>query len=798
FLLFCLTAGCSAGREEGRQPLQIWFDRPASAWEETLPLGNGRLGAMPDGGVASETLVLNEISLWSGGPQEADREGAAEWLPQIRELIFAGRNDEAEALVNRYFVCQGEGTARARSAAKPYGSYQMLARLKLDYGFPQDAAYTGYRRWLDLTQAVASTTFTLDGTTYRREYFTDFASDVVVVRLSSDKKGMISVKAMLERQAAEIRPEGNELVLTGQLTGSPLQDGMKYMARLGAVTSGGTLSVSDEGLSVTGADEVVLLLSAATDYAGVPYAERAAGLLGTARKKRFTVMRRDHEAAYRRLFDRVRLQLPVDEASAQLPTDRRLAQFAAHPEDASFAALYYQFGRYLSISSTRPGLLPPNLQGLWANTFQTPWNGDYHTNINVQMNHWPVETGNLSELHLPLAELIKRMQAPGQKTAEVYYGARGWVAHSVTNLWGFTSPGENASWGATTSGAAWLSEHLWEHYAFTQDSAFLADVYPVMKGSAEFFLDMLYPEPTHGWLVTVPTTSPENTFRMASGATASICAGSTMDNQLVRDLFTHVIEAAGLLQVDRDFAAELASARDKLPPMQIGRHGQIMEWLEDYEETDPQHRHVSQLYGLYPSAQITPSGTPELAGAARRTLERRGDGSTGWSRAWKINFWARLGDGNHAYRILTYLLSPTGTVASEGGFSGGSYNNLFDAHPPFQIDGNFGGAAGIAEMLLQSHAGFIECLPAIPDHWTEGSFSGLCVRGGGQVSAEWKEGSLQHMSLLATASHSFRIKIPDGAVSYEASGSFQSAESDGQFVTVQLRKGEEIHLSWQY
>ncbi len=446
------------------------------------------------------------------------------------------------------------------------------------------------------------------------------------------------------------------------------------------------------------------------------------------------------------------------------------------------------------ISGTRENTLPLNLQGLWAHTIKTPWNGDYHLNINLQMNYWPSEVTNLPELHTPLKNLVAGMVPSGEKTARCFYGAEGWVAHMMTNPWYFTAPGEHASWGATNTGGAWLCEHLWEHYAFTQDRAYLEEVYPLLKGAAWFFLSSMIEEPKHGWLVTAPSSSPENAFYMPGSRTAvSACMGPTMDVQLVNELFGNTIRAARILGRDEAFVVELEQAVKKLPPMQISpKGGYLQEWLEDYEEVDIHHRHVSHLFGLYPSNQISVAETPELAEAARKTLERRGDAGTGWSRAWKINFWARLHDGNRAYRLLKNLLIP---VAVDGKIiynGGGTYPNLFCAHPPFQIDGNFGGCAGIAEMLIQSQAGYIELLPALPDSWKDGHFKGLCVRGGGVVDAFWKEGQIRQFTLTARADNLFRIKVPVGISQVLVND--KSADVEDGFIKVALKKGEEAKI----
>ncbi len=779
---------------------RIWFKEPAANWEATLPLGNGHIGMMPDGKITKETIVLNDITLWSGGFQDADNPEAAKYLPEIRNLLFEGKNDKAQELIFKTFVCKGAGSGHGKGSRVPYGSYEILGNLHLDFKTDTTAVPENYERSLNIDDAVAHTDFTLNGVRYRREYFTSFNGDVGVIRLSSGQKGKVSFTIRLDRpEKYETSAEGDILKMEGQLENGTDGKGMQYQVLATVRSREGSVSSIGKTIEVTGASEAVIYLSAGTNYKNPLFRMDTREKLISASTIKYERLKKAHQLHYQSYFNRVELNLPVNPEREKLTTPERLIAFAENPDDNGLVNLYFQYGRYLLISSSCAQILPPNLQGLWANTIQTPWNGDYHLNINVQMNHWPAEVTNLPEMHKPLVELTRNLVAPGTRTAKCFYGAEGWVSHMMTNVWGFTAPGEHPSWGATNTGGAWLCSHLWDHFDFNRDTSYLTDIYPVLKGSALFFLDMLVRDPKSGWLVTAPSTSPENAFLMpVTGKPVNICMGPTIDNQLIRELFGNTVKGAGILGIDTAFSRQLTSACEQLPPTRIGSDGRLLEWLEEYEEQDPHHRHISHLYGLYPGNQITPELTPELAEAARRSLETRGDGGTGWSRAWKINFWARLYNGNHAFTLLKNLLEPVFDTQFNYSDKGGTYPNLFCAHPPFQIDGNWGGCAGIAEMLLQSHDGFIHIIPAIPDQFRDGAFNGLRVRGGGTVAAKWKEKKLERVSLKADQTGDFKIKIPEYVKNLLVTINGKKAVflKTGSFLTVNLHKNDQMELKY--
>ncbi|MDD4516541.1 glycoside hydrolase family 95 protein [Massilibacteroides sp.] len=796
FFLVLFTACTNIDLQEKTK--SYFFDKPATIWEESIPLGNGRIGMMPDGGIAKERILLNEISLWSGSKQETDNPQASWYLPRIRQLLFEGRNDEAQELMYNTFVCKGEGSALGNGANAQYGSYQLLGYLNINYNHPDNSVLQEtYQRRLNLNTAISSIQYKQGGVNYTREAFTSFASDLGVVYLTADVSKILNFTISMDRpEHYAVSVEGNDLVMQGQLNNGTDGNGMKYRSRVRVILpKGGDLSAIDSTVSIKNASEAILLVSMCTDYYESDIETKTLSLLDQAARKSYAEMKKEHIEAYQRLYKRADLDLGSN-VRDDLPIDQRLAAFAKEGNDPALAALYFQFGRYLLISSTRENSLPPNLQGLWANTINTPWNGDYHLNINLQMNLWPAEITNLSELHRPMIDWTLKQIPSGESTARSFYNAKGWVTHILGNVWEFTAPGEHPSWGATNTSAAWLCQHLYQHYLYTKDKTYLERIYPALKGASLFFVDMLVQDPRSKYLVTAPTTSPENAYRMPSGQVVHVCAGSTMDNQIIRELFTNTIEAASILNIDSAFSSVLHSKRSRLMPTTIAADGRIMEWLEPFEETEPTHRHVSHLYGLYPGDEITVENTPDLAEAAKKTLLTRGDQSTGWSMAWKMNFWARLHDGDHAYKLLSDLLKPCITEGETEAKKGGTFPNLFCAHPPFQIDGNFGGCAGIAEMLIQSHTGRIKFLPALPSAWQEGSFYGLKVRDGGEVSARWSEGKLIEAGLKATVPARFIIEIPENSpeLSIQINKKPASLPVVDGVITLEMQAGDSLLL----
>lgn len=787
YMFFSLSAS-AIGTTDYTQGLSIWFDTPNNldgqaiwlrasglranpdrAWESrSLPIGNGSLGANILGSISAERITLNEKTLWKGGPNTAKgadyywnvNKQSAEVLKEIRQAFLDGNQEKAALLTQKNFNGLAAYEEKDETPFR-FGSFTTMGELYIETGL-SEIRMDNYRRILSLDSAMAVVQFDKDGTQYQRKYFISYPDSVMVMKFTASKAGkqnLILSYCPNSEAKSHLKADGNNgLVYTGILN----NNGMKFAFRIKAIHKGGTLKAEDDRLIVKDADEVVFLLTADTDYkmnfnpdfkdskayVGNDPEQTTQAMMKQALQKGYDELYRNHENDYTSLFNRVRLQLNPEENSPNLPTYQRLANYKKGMPDYQLEQLYYQFGRYLLIASSRPGNMPANLQGIWHNNLDGPWRVDYHNNINIQMNYWPACSTNLSECTWPLIDFIRSLVKPGEKTAQAYFNARGWTASISANIFGFTAPlsNEAMSWNLNPTAGPWLATHIWEYYDYTRDKKFLQETgYELIKSSAQFTVDHLWHKPD-GTYTAAPSTSPEH---------GPVDEGVTFAHAVVREILLDAIQASRVLGVDANERKEWENVLEKLVPYRIGRYGQLLEWSSDIDDPKDEHRHVNHLFGLHPGHTISPVTTPELAQAARVVLEHRGDGATGWSMGWKLNQWARLQDGNHAYKLYGNLLK------------NGTLDNLWDTHAPFQIDGNFGGTAGVTEMLLQSHMGFIQLLPVLPDAWRNGSITGICAKGNFEVSISWKEGKLEKATFLSKSGAPCKVKYGDDELMFK-------------------------------